>query len=601
MFTMKRPALGLIGLFASLALFASASPVAGQVTFQLFGPPGCFEGGLGSADVEFNNFAAISGWSFGICQDNIEIQDFLLDDPILNVNNGNGPDFLETVILPGPGGGLTNAVVLSSIGNEVLSSNFVVEVFYETTGPVGGTASLSFCDTLGNPPVLTTAIDPGGNILTPTFFNFNCGIDVLPEPFIYRMGFGNVEYNPATGAFLTPSLEDVAFSMVQSDFTQGLLEVVGVVVSNRCDTSVLSPVDVSLSPILQALNGGNGPDFFDSFIFPDSWTAFIVPTSFGAPLQLPGEIPLLEVDYEFNPAGNPALIGNTTGVTIDLEFVDISLPISAPNVVVLDSGAAIPSILENGAVDLIPLGGVNALTLSMQDTGPNQIEVILDSVPVTDEVSGWSYGICHDSAELVCELVESGSTANMVNGGQGLDFFQPLIFPEGHTVGVIVNFLQTSFLTADNAVIGRAEYSVVGSPGATSPLIFCETLSTPPVGIDIVVGTNAVNPATQDFDLPLGGALPEFRLGDCNANGALNIVDPIFMLRSMVVGGAPQPDCPAACDLDSSGSIDMADAINLFTILFQFTIPPVVTDPLFPVCTTRSGVTLPQCQFAGCP
>lgn len=64
-----------------------------------------------------------------------------------------------------------------------------------------------------------------------------------------------------------------------------------------------------------------------------------------------------------------------------------------------------------------------------------------------------------------------------------------------------------------------------------------------------------------------------FLRGDCNADSALNVGDPIFILGNLFSGGPPGP-CSDACDANDDGGRDIGDAVYVLTHLFSGGPPP---------------------------
>ncbi len=64
-----------------------------------------------------------------------------------------------------------------------------------------------------------------------------------------------------------------------------------------------------------------------------------------------------------------------------------------------------------------------------------------------------------------------------------------------------------------------------------------------------------------------------FRRGDCNADGMVDVTDPITNLAYQFLGTF-NPSCLDACDFDDSGLIDVTDAIGNLTHLFLGGFPP---------------------------
>ncbi|MBI4601777.1 MAG: hypothetical protein HY721_07435, partial [Planctomycetes bacterium] len=54
---------------------------------------------------------------------------------------------------------------------------------------------------------------------------------------------------------------------------------------------------------------------------------------------------------------------------------------------------------------------------------------------------------------------------------------------------------------------------------------------------------------------------------DANADGKLDIADPIFTLLHLFAGGGA-PLCEEAADADDSGRIELTDAVYLLAVLF---------------------------------
>jgi parallel beta-helix repeat protein len=75
-------------------------------------------------------------------------------------------------------------------------------------------------------------------------------------------------------------------------------------------------------------------------------------------------------------------------------------------------------------------------------------------------------------------------------------------------------------------------------------------------------------------------ASPEFRRGDADGSGALDISDPIALLGHLFLGGTA-PECLDAADSDDSGTLDLTDGI--YSLTFQFLGGAPLPEP-FPDC-----------------
>ncbi len=90
-----------------------------------------------------------------------------------------------------------------------------------------------------------------------------------------------------------------------------------------------------------------------------------------------------------------------------------------------------------------------------------------------------------------------------------------------------------------------------------------------------------------------------FQRGDCNADGMLDIGDPIALLGELFIGGTPGP-CADACDANDDGAKDIGDPIALLGHLFSGTGP--LPSP-FGSCGEDPTADALDCvgPIAGCP
>ncbi len=73
-----------------------------------------------------------------------------------------------------------------------------------------------------------------------------------------------------------------------------------------------------------------------------------------------------------------------------------------------------------------------------------------------------------------------------------------------------------------------------------------------------------------------GGVGPQFRRGDMDDNGLMNITDAVFLLNGLF-GGGPNYTCAEAADADDDGKINLTDAVFVLNRLFGG--GPVPPDP----------------------
>ncbi len=93
--------------------------------------------------------------------------------------------------------------------------------------------------------------------------------------------------------------------------------------------------------------------------------------------------------------------------------------------------------------------------------------------------------------------------------------------------------------------------------------------------------------------------IPQFRRGDANSSGRVNLTDAIAVLQYQFAGG--EVACLDAADVDDIGSVDISDAILLLQYLFLNLDPPVAPGPLR--CGPDPKDTpddLAPCEGAGC-
>jgi hypothetical protein len=62
--------------------------------------------------------------------------------------------------------------------------------------------------------------------------------------------------------------------------------------------------------------------------------------------------------------------------------------------------------------------------------------------------------------------------------------------------------------------------------------------------------------------------LMQFKRGDCNGDGAVDISDPIFLANTLINNQQNQLDCQDACDPNDNGALTLDDANYLLNWLF---------------------------------
>lgn len=97
------------------------------------------------------------------------------------------------------------------------------------------------------------------------------------------------------------------------------------------------------------------------------------------------------------------------------------------------------------------------------------------------------------------------------------------------------------------------------------------------------------------------GTGQQFVRGNCNADGAYNIADPVTILGYLFPAMPPAPSlvCADACDCNDDGALNIADAICMLSGLFGMsTVPPAAPHPacgLDPPGTSLGCASFPPC------
>ena len=103
--------------------------------------------------------------------------------------------------------------------------------------------------------------------------------------------------------------------------------------------------------------------------------------------------------------------------------------------------------------------------------------------------------------------------------------------------------------------------------------------------------------------IPLAGS-DAFIRGDSNADGSVDIADPLFTLEYLFTGG-DAPDCLAAADADDSAALDLTDGIYTLAFLFLGGPPPPAPHPVAGSDPTPDlgcrGPALPPLPAVGSP
>ncbi|MCI0651542.1 MAG: hypothetical protein L0Z55_06640, partial [Planctomycetes bacterium] len=163
------------------------------------------------------------------------------------------------------------------------------------------------------------------------------------------------------------------------------------------DAAMLTVLGYAFSPALQAMNGGDGPDFFASNIAPVDGAGIYVAAlfSFVTSVELTFAAPagVMSFDYETVPA---ALLGNDAGATTTLAFDNTLGEPDVENLIVVGT-IDYPPTLANGTVTLLPIGSG---FLRGDVDGDGNVNALLDALFVLSwQFNAGADPLCMDAAD----------------------------------------------------------------------------------------------------------------------------------------------------------------------------------------------------------
>ncbi len=90
----------------------------------------------------------------------------------------------------------------------------------------------------------------------------------------------------------------------------------------------------------------------------------------------------------------------------------------------------------------------------------------------------------------------------------------------------------------------------------------------------------------------------QFRRGDANDDGSVQISDAVFLLSYLFIPGSDDPPCFSAADPNDDGSVQISDAVYLLSYLFVPSSPPPPAP--FPDCGVEGTPDGLLCDLSGC-
>ena len=294
----------------------------------------------------------VSGWSWGLCQDNanIDIQSVESGAATLTANNGTPAAFVGPALIPGQG--WTVGVIVSFGTGFTLPAATDNELHIATYNTISlGTTTLDYCSTLGNPVIFLTVTDAGGTGLVPTTASSTVTVEEGPPPFTVTAPEAILRYDADTGAGSVTVPYQIEENPLNPTFPT---ETQGFALSVDNDPTVIATA-VELAPLVADLNGGAGPSFVGPNLTPVGGNGFTIGVTFSfvgaATLTYENATTVVDVTYETDAA---QFVGDEVGTTSPLTFTDTVGNPPVINTVAVNS-ANVGLELVNGTLFLSPI------------------------------------------------------------------------------------------------------------------------------------------------------------------------------------------------------------------------------------------------------
>ena len=193
-----------------------------------------------------------------------------------------------------------------------------------------------------------------------------------------------------------------------------------------------------------------------------------------------------------------------------------------------------------------------------------------------NDTQGFSFGLAHNASLLAVGTFTEGAVLNALNGNTGVDFIDINTFSDGITAGCVFSFqnANTEIIEFTSTTpIGTISYDTVpggligNDTGTTTGLNWSAALGTPPVVNILVVNGQAQSAALDNGTVTLEPAIGGFVRGDINSDGSINIADAVSLLAGLFTGGTIE--CDDAADCNDDGAVNIADAVYELTNLFS--------------------------------
>lgn len=170
------------------------------------------------------------------------------------------------------------------------------------------------------------------------------------------------------------------------------------------------------------------------------------------------------------------------------------------------------------------------------------------------------------------------------NSGFGLDFTGTIVSYGQASTGIDSN---DRLVPCDiNSDLGGTSAGVIwtGMDPTAGPYnvgIYYQSTFSPVISQSFEIGGfgGDIGQLTSDYVGALGGVVGGgFKRGDMNADGSVNLQDPVLVLGFLFNQGAA-PICPDSADANDDGSINLQDPVLILNFLFNFGLPPEAPGP----------------------
>jgi len=196
------------------------------------------------------------------------------------------------------------------------------------------------------------------------------------------------------------------------------------------------------------------------------------------------------------------------------------------------------------------------------------VRVLLDNS--SGPIDAWTIGVCHESGHLELVTVEEGSALAGPPAQQAIElgagrFDVTAVFDVTGSASLPPGADQELYLgTYSGVVTGPTTLDYCDAPGA--PTSFVRRYSADDAG--------TVVPLQESLILEVE---PVFRRGDVTGDGAISILDPLYVAARQFLGGCFQLPCENAADANDDGEVGTADLVGLLNQLVA--VPPPTLPP----------------------